>query len=190
MLVFKCASLPVRGSDRIQAGQRSRGSPATGGTGGIGGRGRLIYCKPTLAMQQLLLLSQRKVNLITISVKQFFSGSIRRIFCILYDACVKGRANCPRRCDSESSEHDIAMLLALASTHRRPRTWFICSARTRPRAQTHRDPHFQGIRPEFQIWVDGEVPCYAYLVYSLPVEPEDSRAGSPTKMGMFEKDGQ
>ncbi|MDB6037308.1 MAG: hypothetical protein JWM99_1149 [Verrucomicrobiales bacterium] len=30
------------GSDRIQAGQRSRGSPATGGTGGIGGRGRLM----------------------------------------------------------------------------------------------------------------------------------------------------
>jgi hypothetical protein len=81
-LLFKCNFVWTGGSDRIQAGQRSRGSPATGGTGWIGGRGRLIFCKPTLAMEQLLLLSQRKVNLITISVKQFFlavSSGLRNV---------------------------------------------------------------------------------------------------------------
>ena len=53
----------------------------------------------------------------------------------------------------------------------------------------HRDHRFEWTRAEFQEWANGVAARFGYNVRFLPVGPEDSVVGSPTQMGVFERDG-
>ena len=51
----------------------------------------------------------------------------------------------------------------------------------------HRDHRFEWTRAEFQEWANGVAARFDYHVRFLPVGPEDSKVGSPTQMGVFER---
>ena len=51
----------------------------------------------------------------------------------------------------------------------------------------HRDHRFEWTRGEFQEWANRVAERFGYNVRFLPVGPEDSAAGSPTQMGVFER---
>jgi 3' terminal RNA ribose 2'-O-methyltransferase Hen1 len=54
----------------------------------------------------------------------------------------------------------------------------------------HKDHRFEWTRAQFQSWADGIAGRYGYKVRFLPVGPEDSVVGSPTQMGVFERNQQ
>ena len=49
----------------------------------------------------------------------------------------------------------------------------------------HRDHRFEWTRSEFQNWANGVATRLGYDDRFLPVGPEDSAVGSPTRMGVF-----
>jgi 3' terminal RNA ribose 2'-O-methyltransferase Hen1 len=51
----------------------------------------------------------------------------------------------------------------------------------------HRDHRFEWTRAEFQSWARGVAARFGYRVQFLPVGPEDVAVGSPTQMGIFER---
>ncbi|MEO7300212.1 MAG: 3' terminal RNA ribose 2'-O-methyltransferase Hen1 [Verrucomicrobiota bacterium] len=51
----------------------------------------------------------------------------------------------------------------------------------------HRDHRFEWTRAEFQGWANGVAERFGYSVRFLPVGPEDSIVGSPTQMGILER---
>lgn len=51
----------------------------------------------------------------------------------------------------------------------------------------HRDHRFEWTREEFQGWASSNADRFGYRVRFLPVGPEDPRVGSPTQMGIFER---
>jgi hypothetical protein len=51
----------------------------------------------------------------------------------------------------------------------------------------HKDHRFEWTRNEFQSWAAGIANRYGYCVRFLPVGPEDPTVGSPTQMGIFER---
>ena len=51
----------------------------------------------------------------------------------------------------------------------------------------HKDHRFEWTRAEFQSWADGIAGRHGYKVRFLPVGPEDSVVGSPTQLGVFER---
>ncbi len=53
----------------------------------------------------------------------------------------------------------------------------------------HRDHRFEWTRAEFQAWANGVASRFGYNVRFLPVGQEDSAVGSPTQMGVFERNG-
>lgn len=54
----------------------------------------------------------------------------------------------------------------------------------------HKDHRFEWTRAQFQCWADAIAGRYGYKVRFLPVGPEDSVVGSPTQMGVFERNQQ
>lgn len=52
----------------------------------------------------------------------------------------------------------------------------------------HPDHRFEWSRWEFQEWANRVAGQHGYSVCFLPVGPEDERVGSPTQMGMFQRD--
>jgi len=53
----------------------------------------------------------------------------------------------------------------------------------------HRDHRFEWTRSEFQAWANGVATRFGYNVRFLPVGPDDLAVGSPTQMGIFERNG-
>jgi 3' terminal RNA ribose 2'-O-methyltransferase Hen1 len=53
----------------------------------------------------------------------------------------------------------------------------------------HRDHRFEWTRAEFQEWANRVAARFGYNVRFLPIGSEDSVVGSPTQMGVFEKNG-
>lgn len=51
----------------------------------------------------------------------------------------------------------------------------------------HKDHRFEWTRSEFQSWAGGIGERFGYSVRFLPVGPEDPSLGSPTQMGIFER---
>ncbi|MEM1062934.1 MAG: 3' terminal RNA ribose 2'-O-methyltransferase Hen1 [Planctomycetota bacterium] len=51
----------------------------------------------------------------------------------------------------------------------------------------HPDHRFEWTRAEFQGWANGVAERYGYQVRFVPVGPEEGAAGSPTQMGVFER---
>ena len=51
----------------------------------------------------------------------------------------------------------------------------------------HRDHRFEWTREEFQEWAHRVGARFGYGMRFLPVGPEDSAVGSPTQMGIFER---
>jgi len=51
----------------------------------------------------------------------------------------------------------------------------------------HKDHRFEWTRAEFQSWASGIAGRFGYSVRFLPIGPEDSTLGSPTQMGIFER---
>lgn len=51
----------------------------------------------------------------------------------------------------------------------------------------HKDHRFEWTRGEFQSWADGIGERFGYSVHFLPIGPEDPSLGSPTQMGIFER---
>jgi 3' terminal RNA ribose 2'-O-methyltransferase Hen1 len=52
----------------------------------------------------------------------------------------------------------------------------------------HGDHRFEWTRDEFQAWADRIALQYRYRVRFVPVGPEDASVGSPTQMGVFERE--
>ncbi len=52
----------------------------------------------------------------------------------------------------------------------------------------HRDHRFEWTRVEFREWAGRVASQHGYRVHFLPVGPEDTEVGSPTQMGVFERD--
>lgn len=52
----------------------------------------------------------------------------------------------------------------------------------------HADHRFEWSRQEFQEWAEQVAGQHGYSVRFLPVGPEDERVGSPTQMGIFQRD--
>lgn len=52
----------------------------------------------------------------------------------------------------------------------------------------HADHRFEWTRQEFQSWANRVAHRHGYSVRFLPVGPEDDTVGSPTQMGVFERD--
>lgn len=52
----------------------------------------------------------------------------------------------------------------------------------------HRDHRFEWTRDQFQHWAGRVANEHGYRVHFLPVGPEDAEVGSPTQMGVFERD--
>ncbi len=52
----------------------------------------------------------------------------------------------------------------------------------------HSDHRFEWSREEFRNWSNQISKRYGYTVRFLPVGPEDDKVGSPTQMGLFERD--
>jgi 3' terminal RNA ribose 2'-O-methyltransferase Hen1 len=51
----------------------------------------------------------------------------------------------------------------------------------------HRDHRFEWTRAEFQSWASGIADRFGYLVRFLPIGPEDPALGTPTQMGVFNR---
>jgi 3' terminal RNA ribose 2'-O-methyltransferase Hen1 len=51
----------------------------------------------------------------------------------------------------------------------------------------HKDHRFEWTRNEFQSWASGIADRFGYSVRFLPIGPEDPTLGSPTQMGIFER---
>ena len=51
----------------------------------------------------------------------------------------------------------------------------------------HKDHRFEWTRGEFQSWAGGIGERFGYSVRFLPIGPEDLSLGSPTQMGIFER---
>ena len=51
----------------------------------------------------------------------------------------------------------------------------------------HKDHRFEWTRNEFQSWAGGIGERFGYGVRFLPIGPEDPTLGSPTQMGIFER---
>ncbi len=51
----------------------------------------------------------------------------------------------------------------------------------------HRDHRFEWTRAEFQDWANSVATRFGYNVRFLPIGPEESAVGSPTQMGVFER---
>jgi hypothetical protein len=51
----------------------------------------------------------------------------------------------------------------------------------------HKDHRFEWRRAEFQSWARGLAGQFGYSVRFLPIGPEDATLGSPTQMGIFER---
>lgn len=52
----------------------------------------------------------------------------------------------------------------------------------------HNDHRFEWTRAEFQTWASGVAERFDYTVRFLPVGPEDTKAGAPSQMGVFEQE--
>ena len=52
----------------------------------------------------------------------------------------------------------------------------------------HPDHRFEWTRQEFRDWAEGVAGRFGYAVRFLPVGPVDEALGSPTQMGVFERD--
>ncbi len=53
----------------------------------------------------------------------------------------------------------------------------------------HKDHRFEWTRAEFQGWAGSVAERFGYGVRFVPVGPEDAEVGSPTQMGVFEREG-
>ncbi|HTG45784.1 MAG TPA: 3' terminal RNA ribose 2'-O-methyltransferase Hen1 [Verrucomicrobiae bacterium] len=51
----------------------------------------------------------------------------------------------------------------------------------------HRDHRFEWTRAEFQTWANGVATRFGYTARFLPVGPDDAAVGSPTQMGVLER---
>jgi 3' terminal RNA ribose 2'-O-methyltransferase Hen1 len=51
----------------------------------------------------------------------------------------------------------------------------------------HKDHRFEWTRAEFQSWANGIAGRFGYSVRFLPIGPEDPALGSPTQMGIFDR---
>lgn len=54
----------------------------------------------------------------------------------------------------------------------------------------HRDHRFEWTRQEFQDWAGGVASRFGYRARFMPIGPLDSEVGSPTQMGIFEREAQ
>lgn len=52
----------------------------------------------------------------------------------------------------------------------------------------HRDHRFEWTRDQFRAWAARVAEEHGYSVHFLPVGPDDAKVGSPTQMGVFERD--
>jgi len=52
----------------------------------------------------------------------------------------------------------------------------------------HRDHRFEWTRAEFQEWARAKATRFNYQVRFVPIGPDDTAVGSPTQMGVFERD--
>ena len=52
----------------------------------------------------------------------------------------------------------------------------------------HADHRFEWTRQEFQDWANRVAAQHRYVVRFVPVGPVDELVGSPTQMGVFERD--
>ena len=51
----------------------------------------------------------------------------------------------------------------------------------------HKDHRFEWTRAEFQSWANAIAVRFGYSVRFLPIGPEDPIVGSPTQMGIFNR---
>lgn len=51
----------------------------------------------------------------------------------------------------------------------------------------HPDHRFEWSREEFQIWANNIAERFGYSVKFVPIGPSDEQLGSPTQMGIFER---
>ena len=52
----------------------------------------------------------------------------------------------------------------------------------------HADHRFEWTRGEFQAWATRVAANHRYAVRFLPIGPQDAEVGSPTQMGVFERE--